>query len=132
VELHAGCDGPVRERPLGVRPQQIRGSGRAPGVARPVAPLGGRRGRAEPRPQVPPGVQRRGIAERDSAGRLRKSDVSILGMTLVRVLWTALALGAGTAALHPQAALPQPQEPPALPEYVVKAGFLFNFAKYVE
>jgi hypothetical protein len=53
-------------------------------------------------------------------------------MKLLRVLSAALALGAGAAGVHPQAALPQPQEPPALPEYVVKAGFLFNFAKYVE
>jgi len=46
-------------------------------------------------------------------------------MNLFRVLAAALALGAGSAAVHPQ-------EPQALPEYVVKAGFLFNFAKYVE
>ena len=50
-------------------------------------------------------------------------------MKIVRVLTAALALGAGAAALPPQAAS---QEPQALPEYVVKAGFLFNFAKYVE
>lgn len=40
----------------------------------------------------------------------------------------SLALAAGPAA---SGATP-PQEPQALPEYVVKAGFLFNFAKYVE
>ena len=47
-------------------------------------------------------------------------------MNIFRVLSLTFALGGGAAAL------PQPQEPQALPEYVVKAGFLFNFAKYVE
>jgi len=47
-------------------------------------------------------------------------------MNIARLLVATLALGAGTAS-------GQPQDPPAtLPEYVVKAGFLFNFAKYVE
>lgn len=41
----------------------------------------------------------------------------------------SIALAAGAAASGEP---PRPQEPQALPEYVVKAGFLFNFAKYVE
>jgi hypothetical protein len=46
-------------------------------------------------------------------------------MKILRVLPMVLALGTGSAAV--------PQEAPqTLPEYVVKAGFLFNFAKYVE
>src|SRR5262245_39558335 len=46
-------------------------------------------------------------------------------MTCFRVLILALAMAAGSAPALPQ-------EAQALPEYVVKAGFLFNFAKYVE
>lgn len=46
-------------------------------------------------------------------------------MKILRVLLMALALGAGSAALPQEASQ-------TLPEYVVKAGFLFNFAKYVE
>jgi len=51
-------------------------------------------------------------------------------MNIVRAAAVLLALGAGPLAVHPQVAPQDP--PPALPEYVVKAGFLFNFAKYVE
>jgi hypothetical protein len=48
-------------------------------------------------------------------------------MDMTRVLLAALALGGASSAASPR------QEPAqALPEYVVKAGFLFNFAKYVE
>src|SRR6185369_15205222 len=46
-------------------------------------------------------------------------------MTLLRVLSLALALAAAASPARSQ-------EAQALPEYVVKAGFLFNFAKYVE
>jgi hypothetical protein len=54
-------------------------------------------------------------------------------MNVLRTAAAILALGAGSAALHPQATAAPPQDPPpTLPEYVVKAGFLFNFAKYVE
>lgn len=42
------------------------------------------------------------------------------------VLTAAVIIGAGPARLRAQ------EGTPALPEYVVKAGFLFNFAKYVE
>jgi uncharacterized protein DUF4154 len=52
-------------------------------------------------------------------------------MKILRSATAVLALAAGSASVHPEGAR-NPQEPQTLPEYVVKAGFLFNFAKYVE
>ena len=55
--------------------------------------------------------------------------MAVLKTSSSRVLWT-LAL---CAVLGPAARAEEGQSPPAaLPEYVLKAGFLFNFAKYVE
>jgi hypothetical protein len=54
-------------------------------------------------------------------------------MGKTRMLLAALALCAGLGGDRFSAAATPRQEPAqALPEYVVKAGFLFNFAKYVE
>jgi len=52
---------------------------------------------------------------------------------LSRIVLAALALGAGVSG-HRLSAAASPRQDTAqtLPEYVVKAGFLFNFAKYVE
>lgn len=52
---------------------------------------------------------------------------------MARLFLWVLALGAGLGAARPSAAISSRQEPAqTLPEYIVKAGFLFNFAKYVE
>jgi hypothetical protein len=51
---------------------------------------------------------------------------------LRQLLWTLALWGGGTAA-GPSAAVENRQDPSqTLPEYTLKAGFLFNFAKYVD